>query len=68
MDRFLMVLGIAMAFVLFQVFISNPIAQKLLPTKTGDGFAHRVRYSVLHRIVFLALVIGVIGLLALFDA
>lgn len=47
---------VCIGFVLVQVFISNPAAQKILPTKASDGFGRRTGYAVVHRLVLVALV------------
>lgn len=67
MDRIFIMLGVAVAFALFQIFVSNPIAQKIMPTKISDGFMQRVRYSVVHRGVLLAILFGVGGILIAFG-
>lgn len=67
MEAFLLVVGVGLAFALFQVFVSNPIAQRMLPTKEDDGFGRRMGYVVVHRLVLAGLCLLVVAALALFS-
>jgi hypothetical protein len=59
--------GIALAFGLLQVFVSNPIAKKLHPTKTDAGIVRKVGYSIVHHLVLVAIIVGIGAAIALFG-
>ncbi|CAJ0867420.1 hypothetical protein AMST5_01952 [freshwater sediment metagenome] len=51
------------AFAAFQVFVSNPIAQKLLPTRENDSPGRKWAYDLVHKLVLFVFMFGVIVLL-----
>ncbi len=68
MGVLLVIVGAGIAFALFQVFVSNPAAQKILPTGESASIGRRIGYSIVHRLVLAAILLAVVGVLALLGA